>query len=143
MLLWRISEFPTLDGEGGKLFAGRWHSKGNAVCYTSDHPASCLCEMLVHVDMNSLPDSFQLLRIESEFEVFEKMETLESRMIPSIEITREIGDHWLKENKSAILRVPSAILPEAFNYLINPMHSDFIKIKIDKILRVPLDPRLK
>jgi RES domain-containing protein len=143
MILWRISEFASLDGEGGKLFPGRWHSGGQAVSYASDHPASCLCEMLVHVDMNFLPVTFQLLEIEIGATSVSEAEMLPADWRNNIESTRLIGDDWLNKKSTAILRVPSAIVPQASNFLLNPAHSDAAQMRIKQIFRVPLDTRLR
>jgi RES domain-containing protein len=142
MIIWRISEFATLDGEGGKLFPGRWHSGGEAISYASDHPASCLSEMLVHVDMSFLPTSFQLLKIEVGSIVIDEVQGLFADWKTDATSTRRIGDHWLQANTSALLRVPSSIVPEAFNFLINPAHQDSDKIRIEKVIKFPLDQRL-
>jgi RES domain-containing protein len=142
MILWRISEFASLDGEGGKLYPGRWHSGGQAVSYASDHPASSLCEMLVHLDMNFLPVSFQFLKISAELSTIHEAKDLQADWTRDVETTRSIGDKWLNSNASALMRVPSAIVPEAYNILINPAHPDMSKVRIDRIIKFPLDPRL-
>jgi RES domain-containing protein len=141
MIIWRISEFATLDGEGGKLFPGRWHSGGEAISYASDHPGSCLCEMLVHLDMSFMPTSFQLLKIEVGPIVIGEVQGLITDWNNDVDSTRAIGDKWLESEASALLRVPSALVPEAFNYLINPAHPEMSHIRVEETLRVPLDSR--
>ena len=63
MQLWRISEFAELDGLGAAEFPGRWNAAKDPVVYCCDHPATCLLEILVHVDRSDLPTAYQLLEI--------------------------------------------------------------------------------
>ncbi len=142
MILWRISNYANLDGEGGKLFSARWHSQGKAIVYTADHPASSLCEMLANTDAMALPTSFQLLKIVVGDVNISRVENLVANWPDKQHMTQNLGDKWLEANSSALLRVPSALVPEAFNYLINPAHPDIAKIRIEKIMKVPLDQRL-
>ena len=143
MIVWRISNYATLDGEGGKLFPARWHSRGQAIVYTADHPASSLCEMLANTDAGSLPSTFQLLKIAVEDILILDLKNLVENWIENIMFTRDLGDKWLKEANSAILRVPSALVPEACNFLINPVHPDISRIAIERKIKIPLDPRLR
>jgi RES domain-containing protein len=63
MELWRISNYADLSGIGGVRAAGRWHSQGRRIVYLADHPSSALLEMLVHMDRDLIPSTYQLLRI--------------------------------------------------------------------------------
>lgn len=144
MILWRISNYADLTGQGGIRFSARWHSKGNPIVYCAESPAGALNEMLVHFEKATMPDSFRLLKIS----VPDKLEAAKAKLPKThwqsdVAITREIGDHWLKQNKTALLRVPSIITPETFNMLVNPAHQDARNIKITKIYKVPFDERLK
>lgn len=143
MILWRISNYATLDGVGAKLNAGRWNSFGNAVVYAADHPASALLEMLVHIDVSLLPDSFQLLKISVPDNATLATDKLPSNWITNETITKAIGDEWLKSRSSLLLKVPSAILPDVFNVLINPLHREAVSCRIESVQHVPLDARLK
>jgi RES domain-containing protein len=143
MIVWRISNYATLDGEGGRLFPARWNSKGNPVVYAADHPAASLCEMLANTDAVSLPKLFQLLKIDAGDLTLAKAGRLPDDWIENPALTRNLGDKWLREGNSVLLRVPSAIVPESYNYLLNPMHPDMSKVRIDRTFNVPLDPRLK
>jgi RES domain-containing protein len=143
MILWRISNYATLDGIGAKLNPGRWNSLGNAVVYCADHPASALLEMLVHIDISLLPDSFQLLKISAPDDVMLTTDTLASGWTTNESITKAIGDEWLKSRSSLLLKIPSAILPDVFNVLINPLHPEARNCLIEGVQNVPLDTRLK
>ncbi|MFN0193252.1 MAG: RES family NAD+ phosphorylase [Aestuariivirga sp.] len=143
MFLWRISNFANLEGLGGLKFPGRWHSKGHPIIYTSEHPAGALSEMLVHLDRTDFPETFQLLKIEVPNNIVAKVVQTRGKQLQSkSKYTRSIGDRWLKERRHLLLRVPSAIVPDAYNVLINPLHADARRLKIVEVKQVPLDPRL-
>ena len=146
MDLWRISEFSSLDGEGGRLADGRWNSAGLPIVYLAASPPGALIEVLVHLELedDELPLAFTLLRVN----VPGKLHIPELR-VPSGEawkldlaLTRALGDAWLKSRRSVLARVPSAILPDTFNYLLNPLHPDAARIAIAETHSAILDPRL-
>jgi RES domain-containing protein len=145
--LWRISDFADLSGDGGLLASGRWHSQGRRIVYLSDHPASALVEILVNleIDFDDFPTSYQLLAIEIPDNVsFERTDPdeLPLNWRDDPEFTRAVGDEWLMAARRALLCVPSAIVPAASNWLLNPAHPDISKVQIVDIVRAPLDPRL-
>ena len=147
MRLWRISNHASLSGDGGLYAAGRWHSRGRRVVYLADHPASALLEVMVHleIDEEDLPSHYQLLGIDVPDDILTTAiaETeLPDRWRQQIDLTRARGDEWLRTNTTALLRVPSAIVPEAVNYLLNPAHPDAAQLNIASALRAPFDPRL-
>src|SRR5712671_1816397 len=147
MRLWRISNFANLSGEGGLLASGRWHSRGRRIVYMSDHPASALLEVLVHleVDVDDLPVSYQLLTVDFPDDL--RLETIAMDALPpdwrtKIVATRQLGNRWLNAGAMALLRVPSAIVPHASNWLLNPGHGDAGKAVIAQTIRTPFDARL-
>ena len=148
MIVWRISNYLDLSGQGGLRAAARWHNAGAPVVYTASSPASALLEVLVHLELNDaeyLPDSYQLLRIAVPDnilldEIIE--ESLANDWRRQLELTRTIGDEWLRGSDSALLAVPSAIVPHTKNYLINPTHRDTKQIKIKSHGNYPFDFRL-
>ena len=145
MRLWRISNYADLSGRGGLKTPARWHSKGRPIVYCADHPAGALLELLVQVSLENLPDRFQLLTIDIE-------DGIEPAVIDAAGLkegwnsdtayTRAIGDAWLAKMESLLLRVPSAIVPHAFNLLGNPRHGDAVRMRIVEAASVPLDQRL-
>ena len=145
MRLWRISNYADLTGIGGLKASARWHTKGKPIVYATEHPAAALVEMLVHIDFADLPETFQLITIETDSDI--AAEIVERGSLPAdwvndIHRTQAIGDVWLKRRSSLLLQVPSAILPDCTNVLINPAHQDANRIRIEKVARVPLDARL-
>ncbi len=145
MLLWRISNYADLSGAGGLRYPARWHTRGRPIIYTADHPAGALIELLVHIDLEDMPESFQLITIDIAGNV--PVIGVEPSRLPEgwagdTEVSRAAGDEWLAAGASLLLRVPSAIVPGAYNMLINPSHPDAIKMRIAKTETIPLDPRL-
>jgi RES domain-containing protein len=147
MRLWRISDHADLSGEGGSLASGRWHTRGNRIIYLADHPASALVEVLVHLEVDSedIPEPYQLLAVElpdnTAFEAIE-LKQLPNDWHDQLSFTRKIGDAWLKENRVPLLRVPSAIIPFATNWLLNPAHREAVGARIADVIRASFDRRL-
>jgi len=147
MRLWRISSFDDLLGTGGLNADGRWHTRGRRIVYLADHPASALVEVLVHleVDPDDLPRGYNILAVDlpdqTEFGSIE-VGDLPGDWLANRSSTRAMGDRWLAENRTALLRVPSAIVPFAFNWLLNPVHADSATAVVAHVVPMPLDPRL-
>lgn len=144
MRLWRISNHADLSGMGGFRFSARWHSKGRPILYAAEHPAGALAEFLVHVDLADMPSTFQMITI--DIEATPPAITIDPGSLPdgwthNHAVTRAIGDAWLKSGDSLLLRVPSVLVPAAFNMLINPAHADAAGMRITATEKVPLDPR--
>ena len=147
MIVFRLSKEKfsrDLSGKGAEVVGGRWNSKGNPMLYTSQSIALCVTEIAVHVPLGILPKDYQLVHIE-----LPKTEILEVKKLPKdwqtfphANSTQMIGDKFLKENKFLVMKVPSATVQGEFNYLINPWHKDFNKIKIHKIENFTFDGRL-
>jgi RES domain-containing protein len=145
--LWRISNHLSLAGEGGLRTPGRWHSRGWRVVYCAQSPAAALLEILVHfeIDIQRLPVRYRLLKIEAPDDVL--LESVSVDGLPTdwparIEMSRRLGDGWLMRGSSALLSVPSAIVLETFNVLLNPTHQDARRIVIVHAGEHTIDPRL-
>ena len=145
MELWRISNYADLSGVGGLQAAGRWHTRGKRIVYLADHPASALLEMLVHMDRELIPATYRLLRIViSDAVTVDSIgnDALASDWRTQPALTRQIGDQWLDESATALLQVPSVIVPIGKNFLLNPAHPDAAKVTIAAVVNAPFDPRL-
>jgi RES domain-containing protein len=147
VILWRISNYETLDGVGGLYVAGRWHTRGHPIIYCTFNPATALLETLVHIEIDSedQPGHFQVLRIEGTDALsLEKIgaDSLSQNWAEDLNITQAIGDRWLAENRSLLLQVPSVLVPETWNVLVNPRHSEISLLKITKVYQHPFDSRL-
>jgi RES domain-containing protein len=148
MRIWRISNYADLRGSGGIRAGGRWHSRGNPIVYCAENPATALLEVLVHLeihDPDDLPDSYQLLSIDLPDAVARQeldRASLSDDWRARSELTRSLGDAWLKSMDSAILFVPNAIIPYTANILLNPRHPDSALLRISAADRYPFDERL-
>ena len=147
MELWRISNFATLSGEGGLYASGRWHSKGRPIVYLAEHPASALLEVMVHleVDADDLPTHYQLLAIHVPDDL--TFEVVTPASLPNdwqlqMSLTQSLGDAWLLSARTPLLRVPTALVPEAGNYLLNPVHPQSTRISVTSAALAAYDPRL-
>ena len=147
MRLWRISNHASLSGDGGLLASARWHSRGKRIVYLADHPASALLEVIVHLEVKAenMPDGFQLLKIDGPDDL--AVDQPDPAELPAdwrerVSLTQRIGDVWLNQGLTSLLRVPSAIVPETNNYLLNPAHADAARIVITLATRAVFDPRL-
>ncbi len=144
--LWRISNHKTLDGMGGMRYAARWHSAGRRIVYLAESPAGAMLEVLVHLELeeDDLPQGYTLLQIEAPAGLkIEKLRTPGgSGWTQDDRITRKLGDAWLACQSSALACVPSAILPNTSNYLLNPVHPDAKRIKIKGATKQRFDVRL-
>lgn len=150
MRLWRISNYADLSGEGGLRAEGRWHEKGQRVVYLAEHSALALVEVLVHleIDPDDLPTSYQLLEIEApeSVSVEEISRTELDREAPgwatNAKIARAYTSAWFADQRSALLRLPSIVVPHAYNYLLNPLHGDAAQITIVEATKADFDHRL-
>jgi len=147
VFLWRISNHRSLAGDGALRTAGRWHTRGRRVIYCAQSPAAALLEILVHfeIDIQDLPARYRLLKIEAPDTV--QVERVSVDQLPAdwpekTEVTRALGDGWLKKSSAALLSVPSAIVPETFNVLLNAAHQDAKRIVIVQSGEHAIDPRL-
>lgn len=132
MIVWRICKQRAGDklaGLGGLYVSGRWHHTGHRILYTSSTPSLAALEVLVHVDPDQTPADLVLLEINVPDDV-----TIEScdplrltetwQAYPAPPELQDFGTRWLEEQRSALLSVPSAIMPIENNYLINPEHPE-------------------
>lgn len=146
---WRLTKTRYLatawDGEGAKRSGGRWNSPGAAVVYVSATLSLALVETLVHVPAGVLP-AYSAVPIEFEESLVEvlRAEDLPPRWRehPAPPETRATGDRWVRSARSALLRVPSVVVPVEFNYVVNPGHPDLGRIRIGAPVPFPFDPRL-
>lgn len=129
-------------------FAARWNSKGNFVTYTAGSRALACLENLVHRSGEGLNQAFKVVVIEFPDDL--AVESIELEQLPkkwpsyeSYSETQNIGNKWIAAASSAVLKVPSSIITKEYNYLINPQHADFSKIKILDVEDFVFDSRIK
>ena len=147
MFLWRISNHLSLTGDGGLRTPGRWHSRGRRIVYSAQNPAAALLEILVHfeIDIHDLPVRYRVLKIHAPDDLHVNRISV-AELPPDwpdrIDVTRALGDGWLGRGPAALLTVPSAIVPETFNVLLNPVHHHARRITIVDTGERAFDPRL-
>jgi len=144
--LWRVSQHRDLTGAGGLRAPGRWHERGLPVVYLAESPAGALLEACVHTSANDVPPHYVLLAIEVDAGVaIDTVEigSLPAKWIEELHQTRKIGSTWLREARTALLRVPSALVPATFNMMLNPLHADARRVRVRSAIRYPFDPRIK
>jgi RES domain-containing protein len=147
VILWRVSNYQTLSGVGGLYVSGRWHTKGHPVVYCTLNPATALLETLVHIEIDSedRPERFQVVKIEGPdtLSIEEiKADALPTTWAEDIGSTQDVGDHWLSEGCSLLLKVPSILVPETWNVLVNPQHAETSLLKITMTYEHAFDARL-
>jgi len=119
---------------------------GRRVVYMAESPAGALLEVLVHVELeeDEFPDEYQILQISvpDDLSIRELDTSLRADWRERQRMTQRIGDHWLASGESPLARVPSAIVPRTWNYLLNPEHPDAAKVQIVEIIKERFDNRL-
>ena len=117
------------DGEGAKLYGGRWNSKGQLCVYTAGSEALAILEILVHLNNRTALKQYRLFQLtiaaEEVLSVSPANLPLSWQQQPASIDTARIGDSWLAQQASLALSVPSVIAPREHNILLNPQHSHF------------------
>lgn len=147
MLIYRLAraKHPALSGEGARLKGGRWNSAGRPVVYASATVSLCALEYLVQSSLASLPPDL----------VAATIDVPDDLVIPTVTVTlpanwrdpgcaacKTAGNAWLVSGASAVLRVPSAVILDEFNYLVNPLHPDAARLTVRTSDPFAFDPRL-
>ena len=149
MRLWRLTRaaYQRLDGEGARLNGGRWNSEGNAVVYLSSTLSLAALELLVHVDLEDAPRDLVALAVDLPDDI--GMQSVDPSDLP--DDWRDVPDHpacvargdaWLAAGDALLLRVPSAVIPDEMNYLLNPRHAGAATATISPASPFEFDPRL-
>ena len=149
MIAWRVVKHQfaenAFDGQGARLFGGRWHSVGRAAVYTSATTSLALLETLVHADLGLLP-SYITIPVTFEDDLVERVDPGELppiwRTYPAPYELQQIGDDWVASQRSCVLEVPSVIVPHESNFILNPKHPAMRSVEIGSPIRLDTDPRL-
>lgn len=147
---WRIVKArytdSAFDGEGARTTGGRWNSRGVRVVYTAGSISLAILEILVHTAAPELLRSFVLVQAEIDDELIDRLDPARLpttwRTHPAPPEVRRLGDRWVAAGTSAALAVPSVIVPREVNYLLNPEHPDFGRIRFGRPEPLDLDERL-
>ena len=148
MIVYRISNSlysNDISGLGAKLKGARWNSAGIPLLYSAEHISLAVLEMLVNTHFQDYSIALDLIYIQLPAEISTteiKLNKLKDNWQEDFTYTKFIGDEFSKQNNAALLKVPSAIIHEEYNCIINPLHPDFKKIKIQKVKTFWPDKRL-
>lgn len=143
MDLWRLyrrAHGPGVDGAGGLYAAGRWHELGSRVVYFGASPAIVVLEKLAHIDPAALPSDLILAHYAGDVGV-EEVSAKDVNLQDATE-TRARGALFLQQGKVCVLRVPSIVVPEENNLVLNPLHPDAQKIVLVHARPFSFDGRL-
>jgi RES domain-containing protein len=147
---WRITKARhagnAFDGEGARLQGGRWSSIGTRIVYTAGSESLAILEILVHLQETAFLSSYVVFELDFSDKLVQELDpaSLPSnwRVSPAPPTTLAIGDDWIRNSSSVVLRVPSVIVPSEHNFLINPGHRDFSSISIGSPHPLDVDHRL-
>lgn len=136
-----------LSGKSASLIGARWNSKGTEVIYTAQNRALAMAEVAVHLTLATLPSNFCMITvfIPNDIPIFTLNPDIlhkDWNVFPENVQTQKLGDALIRENEFALIRVPSAVVKGEFNFLINPNHKDFKRIKITQQEDFPFDKRI-
>ena len=148
MIVYRISKqqyINDLSGFGAANFPGRWNSKGVYVLYTAATPSLALLESVVHMD-KIVQSEYSMARIfipDDSFVLLQESSLPEGwAAFPPPEGLKKFGDNFIRGQKALALKLPSSIMPEDYNLLINPAHPEFKNVKIESVRDITIDDRL-
>jgi RES domain-containing protein len=149
MIVFRLSRqafINDISGYGAEKTGGRWNSKGIPILYTAASRALAVVEIAVHVPVGIIPVDYYLASVELPDDDILKIDLnalpKNWNTYPLIKATRTIGDNFIRSNTHLVLQVPSATVIGDHNYLINPRHPDFNKVKIKSMDAFVFDSRL-
>ena len=136
-----------LSGRGAEASGGRWNGKGTAMVYTSASRALCMVEIMVQIPAGIIPKDYYLVSISIPDII--RVLTLDPKDLPNNwnknpipASTQKLGNAFIAAQEALVLKVPSAIVQDEWNYLINPLHKDFKKVKIAATEPFSFDTRL-
>lgn len=146
MIAWRLATtlYPPLTGEGARRRGGRWNPPGVPLVYSASHLSLATLEMLVHLESDELPDTLATFEVAVPDDATETLDRVPDEWFtdPLQRQSRRYGDTWATEARSIALLVPSAMIPEELNVLLNPLHPRFAEVEVRSQRPFRLDPRL-
>jgi len=137
----------TLSGKGAALKGARWNSTGVELVYTAANRSLAMAEVAVHFTLATVPADYMMLTIFIPDTISIQRLTVSDlppdwNLFPHPSSTQAIGDKFVAQNKYCVLQIPSVVTRGDYNYLINPNHSDFSRIKIIGTEKFPFDKRI-
>ncbi len=136
------------SGEGARRFGGRWNPKNSPAVYGSEHLSLAVLEFRVNQGGYDPDDQYVYFRFRFDEVLIESIESPPEEWLArfkgdgSITAAQAFGKEWLLQKRSAVLSVPSSVIRIERNFVLNPQHVDFTKIKVERGEKLELDPRL-
>lgn len=148
MIVYRITLARYATGLFASGNAARWNPKDVKVIYTAESRALACLENVVHRNSHGLNDNFRTILIEAPdtlpVKIFERKNLIPNwHVFANMPYTQQLGEEWVKSNETAILRVPSVVIPEECNFILNPAHPDFRQVKYLRAEPFEFDSRIK
>ena len=150
MQVWRVSRrlHAAFDGEGAGLNGGRWNHPGIRIVYTSGSLSLAALEYFVNLDTDLAPDDLVSITAEIPDDLAVHRLIVADlpdgwQSFPALVALQDLGTTWASQAATAVLAVPSAVIPQEWNYLLNPAHPDFRRIRVHKPQAFLFDPRLR
>jgi RES domain-containing protein len=149
MLVWRIASvaYAAFDGEGARRYGSRWTRKGLPVVFASATLSLAALERFVHTDPDL--EAIDLVAVSMEIGASVAIEAVDAgdlpedwRAYPAPPALAGIGERWLQAARTAVLSIPSAVIPHERNFILNPAHADFAKLKTHTAEAFSFDPRM-
>jgi len=151
MFVWRLCSNTFIDsalsGEGARKKGNRWNHPGTPIVYSADSLSLAMLESLVHFDVEDIPDNYMQVKIfipdnASVSRITSTELGLDWNKGNNRQQLKNIGTQWAKNKESLILIVPSVIVPDENNYIINPLHQEITSVTIQEIKEFTFDSRL-
>lgn len=148
MILYRLVKYvyaDDLSGNGARLYGGRWNSEGRAALYLASSRSLAVLEALAHLSPTNMPDDFCMLAIEASDDVIAVDEDLlppDWNEYPEQNALKQMGNQFLQSRKHLLLKVPSALVDDEYNYIMNPLHPLAASVKILQQRPFSFDERL-
>jgi RES domain-containing protein len=135
-----------LDGEGARLYGGRWNSPGSAAVYLAESRALAALEILVHAQREALHLKWMVIELEIDDSMIDRVPFAKLpdnwRLQPTSHQAQAFGSRWLRDARNLALMLPSVIIPEEFSILLNPLHPKMREMKPGKPKSFSFDSRL-
>jgi len=133
-------------GDGARRYGGRWNNKGKKAIYAADSLALATLEIMVHAIVYEDLLSYLYFEVQFSNNLIETIKPAKLpknwRKDPAPAVCKNFGDRWLKSRSKPILKIPSVVLPESYNFIIDPVHPDYGRIKVSKPKPFHLDHRI-
>lgn len=131
-----------LSGNGAFLYGGRWNNPGTHLLYTAENNILAALEIALRIPLQEISENYIMVPIQIPKSAELSIPKLRSNWNTDLAYTKQIGDHFVKEEKHLLMKVPSALISDAFNYLINPLHPMAKELKVGPTRPILFDKRL-